>query len=285
MKWRRVTSAGSCPLTMPRHGAQAIIRLTLRSLLVAAHLLLGLLISLLIDVLAALGPPRGRIVQWWHRQLCRCLRVKIHVHGTRPKSAVMLVSNHVSWLDIPVLGALVTTRFVSKSEVAAWPVIGRLARASGTEFHRRGGGANGTRRLITRLTGHLDNGQTITVFPEGTTTLGATTRRFQPRLFAAAVESGRSVVPVLLRYGPDPETATITPYVGDDMFVPHLLRMLQRPRIVVDVWFLDSLSSEGSDRTTLARQAQHAIDMQLAKSPPELLPEREPALPRHRLPI
>jgi len=263
----------------------AIIRLVLRGLLVAAHLLLGLIVSLLIDVLAAVGPSRERIVQWWHRQLCRVLRVNIQVHGPLPKTPVMLVSNHVSWLDIPVLGALTTTRFVSKSEVADWPLIGRLARAAGTEFHRRGGGGQGTRRLVTRLTGHLDNGQSVTVFPEGTTTLGATTRRFQPRLFAAAIESNRSVVPVLLRYGPDPETATVTPYVGDDMFVPHLLRILQRPRIVVDVWFLDAVDSAGMDRTTLARQAQRAIDAQLVKCPPDLLPEREPALPRHRLPI
>ncbi len=246
-------------------------------------MLLGALLSLVIDLLAAIGPSRERIVRWWHRQLCRCMRVELRVHGTAPKAPVMLVSNHVSWLDIPVLGALVATRFVSKSEVADWPLIGRLARAGGTEFHRRGGGSQGTRKLIARLTGHLENGQSVTVFPEGTTTLGATTRRFQPRLFAAAIESRRPVVPVLLRYGPDPETATLAPYVGDDVFVPHLLRMLQRPRIVVDVWFLEPVPTVAADRSAVAKDAQRAIDERLALNPPELLPDRAPALPRHRL--
>ena len=168
-------------------------------------------------------------------------------------------------------------------EVADWPLIGRLARAGGTEFHRRGGGSQGTRKLIARRTGHLENGQSVTVFPEGTTTLGATTRRFQPRLFAAAIESRRPVVPVLLRYGPDPETATLAPYVGDDVFVPHLLRMLQRQRIVVDVWFLEPVPTVAADRSAVAKDAQRAIDERLALNPPELLPDRAPALPRHRL--
>lgn len=260
-----------------------ILRLTLRGLLVAAHLLLGVVLSLFIDLIAAIGPSRERIVRWWHRQLCRCMRIEVRVHGLPPEPPMMLVSNHVSWMDIPVLGALVPTRFVSKSEVAAWPLIGRLARAGGTEFHRRGGGSQGTRKLIARLTGHLENGQSVTVFPEGTTTLGATTRRFQPRLFAAAVESRRPVMPVLLRYGPDPATATLAPYVGDDVFLPHLLRMLQCPRIVVDVWFLDPLPTEGTNRTAVAKDAQRAIDQRLATAPPRLLPDREPALPRHRL--
>ena len=78
-------------------------------------MLLGALLSLVIDLLAAIGPSRERIVRWWHRQLCRCMRVELRVHGTAPQAPVMLVSNHVSWLDIPVLGALVATRFVSKS--------------------------------------------------------------------------------------------------------------------------------------------------------------------------
>ena len=121
------------------------------------------------------------------------------------------------------------------------------------------------------------------MFPEGTTTLGATTRRFQPRLFAAAIESRRPVVPVLLRYGPDPETATLAPYVGDDVFVPHLLRMLQRQRIVVDVWFLEPVPTVAADRSAVAKDAQRAIDERLALNPPELLPDRAPALPRHRL--
>lgn len=261
-------------------GATDIIRLLLRGLGVIALILVGLLIAPAIGLIAAIGPSRLSICVCWNRVFCRVMGVDIRVHGTPPTQTSLQVSNHVSWLDIPVIGAVTQSRFVSKAEIADWPIIGRMARAAGTEFHHRGG--HGTRSLVNRLVGQLEMGQSVTLFPEGTTTLGTSTRRFQPRLFAAAIEAGAPVVPVLLRYGPDGATATDAPYVGDDVFLPHMLRLMQHPRIVVDVWFLPALSPADTTRNELARAAQHAIDQTLCAHAPELEPDRQPALPRHR---
>jgi 1-acyl-sn-glycerol-3-phosphate acyltransferase len=172
-----------------------------------------------------------------------------------------LAVNHVSWLDIPALGGLRPMRFVSKAEVAHWPLLGWLASVAGTLFLQRG--AHQASAIAAAVADALQSGATIAIFPEGTTTDGRQLRRFHARLFAAA-DGGRTLVqPVAIRYGLGPEPDTVAPFVGDDTLVSHLLRVLRHPSMQVSVSFLPPIQSHGMSRRALAQAVYDAIEGQL----------------------
>ena len=255
------------------------LRQTRKALAVFLHILLGLLLGLYLAVSSLFGGRRAPIVRWWHQRLLRVMGVNVTVHGQLPTNSSFVVSNHVSWLDIPVIGAQCDAHFLSKAEVADWPLIGSLARIGGTEFHQRGGG--GARRLTERLIRRLVANQLVVVFPEGTTTEGSAVRRFQPRLFATAIEAERSVTPLAVRYGPDADVGTDAPYIGDDVFFAHLWRLLKYPRVQVDLTVLPAIPAQEVaelDRDTLAKRCHGAIGAAIAANPPDLKPVREPAV-------
>lgn len=171
-----------------------------------------------------------------------------------------LVSNHVSWLDIFVLNAGGCVTFVSKSEVADWPGIGWLARATGTLFiaRTRGAAASHVAAIRTRL----DDGQTLVFFPEGTSSDGQQVLPFKPTLFAPFVASGMALQSVTLSYrapeGADPRTYG---WWGDMDFAPHLLATLAvRRQGEVVVTYHPILPPEiHTDRKSLARALHEQV--------------------------
>lgn len=214
--------------------------------------------------------PRLRaVVRWWHGRACRALAVSVRVAGGEPASAVLLAANHVSWLDIPVLGSLAPTGFVSKAEVAGWPFLGWLAAVGGTHFIPRGGHQAGA--IAGAIRRRLAAGECVAIFPEGTTTDGTRLRPFFPRLFAAAVEAAAPVQPVALAYpfagGVHPTVA----FIDDETFPAHLWRVLGGPAIEAEVRFCPPLPARTTDRRSLAREAREAIaaELGLASAPEE----------------
>ncbi len=140
-----------------------------------------------------------------------------------------LVSNHVSWLDIFVLNAGGCVVFVSKSEVARWPGIGWLARATGTVFITRDRRA--AARDVALLTAKLELGQTLVFFPEGTSSDGVQVMPFKPTLFAPLIALGMHVQPVTLSYvAPKGAVPRVYGWWGDMDFGPHLVAMLALPQ-------------------------------------------------------
>ncbi|MHA1164384.1 MAG: lysophospholipid acyltransferase family protein [Alphaproteobacteria bacterium] len=127
---------------------------------------------------------------WYHRQLCRLLGVTIHCHGAVAENRpVLLVSNHISWLDIIVLGAVAPVSFVAKSEVGKWPFISWLAKLQGTLFinrENRLGAGHSAREIMARLR----DGDHIVIFAEGTSSDGNSVLPFKTSLFAAAKPRG-----------------------------------------------------------------------------------------------
>lgn len=127
---------------------------------------------------------------WYHRQLCRILGVRIHRHGKiagdRP---VLLIANHISWLDIPVFSAIAPVCFVAKSEVGAWPFIGWLARLQNTIFINRGR-RRATHDSTDEIIARLREGANVVIFAEGTSSDGNQVLPFKTSLFAAAMPRG-----------------------------------------------------------------------------------------------
>lgn len=226
--------------------------------LLMLHILAGILIA------AALGPGRRRRyvstrpLAWWSRGLCRILGIELRASGTACDGATLFVANHISWLDIFCIAAVCPTHFLAKQEVAGWPLFGWLCRRAGTAFIRRGGD-NGAGEATAHLVWRLRRGERVLVFPEATSTTGATVRRFHPRLFQAAILARASVQALALRYPQGGGLNPVVPFVGDDALLPHLWRLLGEPGLVAEVQFGAVRLPPHPSRDGLARQTHAEI--------------------------
>jgi 1-acyl-sn-glycerol-3-phosphate acyltransferase len=133
-------------------------------------------------------------------QTLAALDVTVRVSGPLPDDVrpTLLVANHVPWLDVYALAALWPARFVAKAETRAWPVAGTIARRFDTVFLRRGS-VRDAGRVRRQVAAALARGESVVVFPEGTTTDGTRLGRFHAAMFQAAIDAGAVVQPVALR--------------------------------------------------------------------------------------
>lgn len=241
------------------------------------HIAVGLMLVLVLTLTG--GEKRWRVervMSWWNAVLLDLFNIQVRVHGNRLEGPRLLVANHVSWLDISVIGSLEPTRFVAKSEIRHWPIAGALANVCGTFYIRRGKG--GARPLLDKAVPHLKAGGSFVVFPEGTTTDGSSVLPFHARLFQAAIEAQCPVQPIALRFGRGVDGGSVAPFIGDDDLASHMLRLLKEPALVVDVTYCTPISADGLDRDTLALAAHAIIARVVAEPLPETVPELE-ALP------
>lgn len=211
------------------------------------------------------------IIRWWHKRLCNILGVQIRVHGVPIDSSALWISNHVSWLDIPVLGSHYPLYFLSKAEVADWPLIGSLAKAAGTLFIKRGSGDSG--KVSDQLKHHLDANRNVLFFPEGTTTNGHSVKRFFSKLFAGAIEADCKIQPVLVCYRDDDGLHAYAPFIDDDEFFAHAIDLMKSEPLVVDVKILPAESIDGRDSKALAKHFEDLMRRELqalhgAEEPP-----------------
>ena len=196
--------------------------------------------------------------QEWYRRVLACLNIRVSVTGQPAEAPCLVVCNHISWLDILVLGSAVPVAFLSKAEVAQWPLISRLSRAGGTLFIQRGG-EGAARRSIEGIRKAFKRQQSVAIFPEGTTGKGHTVLPFHPRLFAAAIESGVQVQPVALRY-PHPEGVhPKVPYVDQQTLAASILEILGCPSIQAEVHIGPAIDPDGLDRRHLADRVREFV--------------------------
>jgi 1-acyl-sn-glycerol-3-phosphate acyltransferase len=239
----------------------AALRLLFRLPLLVVVLVVTALVALLF--LLVEGATRRRLDRTPVAQICflccyRCLGLRIRQTGTAPQGPALLVSNHISWSDIPVLGGLTRIRFLSKAEVAQWPLVGWLARQAGTLFIRRGGGEASQRRNDIRET--LEAGQSVLIFPEGTTSAGLTVLSFFPRLMGAATAADVPIVPVSIAYLREGAPCHVSPFIGDDEFHHHLVRMLSAPAPEVQVtWHQPVVPHPGESSRDLSNRVRDII--------------------------
>lgn len=240
----------------------AKLRLYLRLIRLLSVIALGALLAAVVGLLERLArhdlmPLRQRLTRWFLARLSGALPFRVRLEGRLPEAPMLWVSNHVSWTDIPLLGALQPMSFLSKAEVRTWPLAGWLAHKAGTLFIRRGSGDSG---LVGRqLTGHLRSGRHLLIFPEGTTTDGMSLRTFHGRLLASAIDSGVAVQPVAIRYLQGGKPCTVAPFIGDDDLLSHLLRLLGSRIGEVEIRLLAPIASQSRNRNELARHSQAAI--------------------------
>ena len=217
-------------------------------------------------VLATLGRPSARmrlgafLNRYFSRGICGILGLRLRRVGAPPPPGGCLVTpNHWGYVDVFVLAALHSTSFVSRADVAGWPVIGAFARSVGTLFIRRAVRRD-TASVGDAIARHLRAGGCVTVFLEGGAGSGATVRRFRSSLLAGAVTTGMPCVPVAVRYtlpeDPDRDPGEAVAWTAGD-FLPHAGRLLRLRRIDAEVTFLPPRT--GADRKRLARELESDV--------------------------
>lgn len=196
--------------------------------------------------------------------MLRCLGVAVRVSGEAHPGAVLMVANHVSWLDIPALHASAPqARFVSKSNIAHWPLLGRLARAGGTLFIERERKRDAL-RVVHEVADALRRADTVAVFPEGTTGAGDDVLPFHANLLQAAITTATVVQPIVLRYSePGHPVSIAAQYTGTTTLGESLMRVCRARGLVVDVRFLAPEPVGEPDRRTLAELLRGRIAAEL----------------------
>ncbi len=241
---------------------RSLLRLPLMAIVTGLLFVLWLLTRPLALFSAALGRrTHFALVRTWARGLAWILNVEIKVSGNQLKPPVFLVSNHLSYLDIIVLLSVVDGFFVAKSEVASWPILGFLARSTGTLFIDRSRKSD-LRRVTPLIEEILDSGSNVFVFPEGTSTQGEEVLPFKPSMFEAAIRGKVPVSAASLTYstpsdGPPAHLAVC--WWGDMTFLKHCYELVGLKAIQATVTFTGQpLIAE--DRKSLALDAHEAVN-------------------------
>jgi len=203
------------------------------------------------------------VVQYYLSWVAWLLGLRITVRGRPEYGSALYAANHVSWLDIPAIGGTVPARFIAKSEIADWSLIGWLAKLGGSVFVRRQKRSE-TREQADAVSVALTEGRPVVLFAEGGTGDGVALNPFRPSLFAAANEAGVKVQPVVLDYGA--RQAEIAWPKGAS-FVDEMKRMLNRPAPVrLTLHFLPPLDGATVDRKRLAAETHSAVSAILGQA-------------------
>ncbi len=205
------------------------------------------------------GERRTRLKQRWSANLLDILGTCVMADLDQIKPGSLIVANHISWLDIFVINAVLPCAFVSKAEVRHWPVIGWLAAVNETVFLRRG--SRGHARLVNDEIGEqLKDGKNVVVFPEGTTTDGLRLLSFHAALIQPALAAGRPIIPLAISYWePDGQRSLAPRYDGDCSFARCLGNIASRRRLHARLQSLPALGLHGEDRRAVAKAAHAAI--------------------------
>ena len=208
---------------------------------------------------------RMALVQWWSARFLRLLGVSLVCQGTPHPGAKLLVANHISWLDILAIDAIAPARFVSKSEVRHWPLLGWLVTASGTLYIERARPRDAL-RVVHQMAAAMQAGDTLAVFPEGTTTDGHALLPFHANLLQGAIATATPVQPVALRFF-DPENA-ISPaveFLDDTTLLQSVWRVVCAQGLGVRIHMLPTLEVAHADRRHLAERLRAEIEAALAR--------------------
>ncbi|MFF2009402.1 lysophospholipid acyltransferase family protein [Streptomyces sp. NPDC058195] len=261
----------------------------------------------------ALGAPllplfgaarRERLIRRWSYGVVRAFGVRVRITGAPVPSArkpgtpgtpgtpvssgttgTLVVANHISWLDIPLVAAVLPGRMLAKREIRDWPLLGPLAARGGTLFVDR----DRLRALpatVRALAAALRRGGRVVVYPEGTTWCGrGPGGRFAPAAFQAAIDANATVLPVHLSYHTAPPRppgrqkpapandhvpAGAAAFVGDDPLLTSLWRVVTAAGLTAEIRVLAPIPAGGfPGRRALARRAQRAVASESANRSPE----------------
>lgn len=250
----------SCDDSCVRAGNAAPVRPTAAVLRATLRITLAVLLVPALPMLAVPLPGRSHVQRAYCRLMLRCFGVRITVSGgpIRNLRGVLVVSGHVSWVDVFAIGAVLPGSFVARADLVEWPALGVLARLMKVIPIERAS----LRRLpdvVDAVATRLRAGQTVVAFPEGTTWCGLAYGPFRPAMFQAAVDAARPVQPLRLTYHHrDGRPSTLAAFVGDDTLLQSFRRLVTARLTVVHVQ-VESLQLPGHSRRDLTARCEAAV--------------------------
>ena len=232
----------------------------LRLLRLLGHVLLG--VCQCGWLLPRLDPvQQEKRIRAWAQRTLQLLGLELVVQGTmQRRGPVLLVANHISWVDIVVLHACGHCRFISKADIQHWPLVASLASAAGTLYITRESRRDAM-RVVHHMAESLRQGEVLALFPEGTTGDGAEVLPFHANLLQAAISADAPVQPVALGFRDSASGATsFAPcYIGEDTLLQSLWRTARSRGVQAVVRFGALQSADGRDRRQWAADLRAAI--------------------------
>lgn len=224
------------------------------------------------------GPYAYYVPRFWHKGVCAITGLKTEICGEPVHNQqVIYISNHLSYLDIPVIGSYLLASFVAKEDVARWPVLGFLSTVQQTAFISRTSAH--AKKVANALDQMLKNGKSLILFPEGTSSAGTSVLPFKSSLFSlvTAREDNPDFKPVLIQpftlqlvtvngHAVTPETRDLYSWYGEMDFGPHIWEFLQNKGAKVRLTFLPPILPDAAmDRKTLCKIVQDRVEAGLAQ--------------------
>lgn len=257
-----------------------MMRIVGRAVLLSLLVLVGLLILFSVYRFMPLA-QRCRTRRLWSRMLLAISGVALQVersHGQTADSPMLVVMNHVSWLDIFVLNSVMPATFIAKSEIRRWPLVGWLLVGTDTLFIERAS-RHAVRHVNHQILERLASGEHVAFFPESTTSDGSMVLPFHSSLFAMAITRTKSadgsvgaavappcVLPVVLRYFQHDAPSLIPAYIGDQTFLESVLQIISARGLRVRLRMLEPMMPPGPEisRQMLAQMAHQRVSSALA---------------------
>jgi 1-acyl-sn-glycerol-3-phosphate acyltransferase len=243
------------------------VRALVRLAHAVGHGLHGLAIVLFAFPSLDVAARRERI-RWWARKMLAVLGIAFECEGEPLRQSALVVVNHISWLDIMAVHAVVPeARFVSKADVKSWPLVSRLVDAAGTLYLEREKKRDAL-RVVHALAAALGGGEVVAIFPEGTTSTGHGLLPFHANLLQAAIATSTPVQPVAMRYSDATHPVSeAVEFVGDTGLFKSLWQTSCGDGVRVRLAFLPARASAGLERRELAAQLRADIAGALGVQP------------------
>jgi 1-acyl-sn-glycerol-3-phosphate acyltransferase len=224
-----------------------------------------------------IGPPKKQaLIRRWSRQLLQMLGVEARVHWRHDDGLpgiVLIVANHISWLDIFVLNTLQPARFIAKAELKRWPIVGRLSTNAGTLFIERERRRD-THSVNRNTVEALARGDVVAVFPEGTTSDGTGLLKFHSSLFQPIVDAEGHVQPVAIRYRTHADEYSDAPaFVGELTMMGSFWRLTGERSLVAELHLMPPLPAKDRHRRELSSAAAESIQTVLESPVPATAPD------------
>lgn len=200
--------------------------------------------------------PKRDDLPRYNKTFCRNMAAAFHIDVVAvepiPETHGLWAANHVSWMDIPVMGSVVPAFFLSKAEVESMPAFGRLARACGSLFIKRGSGDSS--KVSGQITEFLKKGYSIIFYPEGTTTDGSHIKKIYGKLLQAAMDADKPIQPLVVCYvNAEGELDDQVPFVGDTSFTKSFLNVMDCGPVTAYILPLEKIETAGKTRDELTQ--------------------------------
>jgi 1-acyl-sn-glycerol-3-phosphate acyltransferase len=242
----------------------SVIRKIFRWILLILLLIIGAILTILF--LRNTIPPQGfssKIITTWLATVAYVLGVRIKTFGKQLSGKTLFVANHISWLDILILGGLTPIHFLAKHEVESMPVLGWLATRAGTLYIQRGNHRSAS-ESSSEITAVLNQGHNSLIFAEGTTTDGHV-KKFHSRMMQSAIDAHAMVQPIAIYYpykqagSHEVETNPAALFIGDMSIAESADRVFREHRIDVEVHYLEPIHSKGATRDQISQHAYEEV--------------------------